>query len=102
MNIRISVDGYHESSQASDPIPYSDCAVLVPILGILYSSSGKHDDGGYAILKDASVIKVDESQYRSDPLNNDVTFRRYPDGHDTNTDGDWGYMMGSIGAPNEI
>lgn len=62
----------------------------------------KHNDGGYATLTDASGAKVDETPYRNDPLNNDMTFGRYPDGHDTNTKGDWGYMMGSMGEPNEI
>jgi hypothetical protein len=61
-----------------------------------------HQEGGFATLYSASGDKVDESALRQDALNNDFTWGRHPDGHDTNTDGDWGYGYATKGKPNVL
>jgi hypothetical protein len=61
-----------------------------------------HEDGGYASLYNAAGEKVDESAFCKDGLDNDFTWGRRPDGHDTNTDGDWGYAMATKGKPNVL
>jgi hypothetical protein len=61
-----------------------------------------HQDGGSAALYNAVGTKVDETPFREDKLNNDFTWGRHPDGHDTNTDGDWGYAYATKGRSNEL
>lgn len=61
-----------------------------------------HSGSGKAFLFDASGQKVDETGSRSDYFDNDMTYGRYPDGRDTDKDGDWGLMMGSQGRPNQV
>jgi hypothetical protein len=59
-----------------------------------------HDDGGYASLYDAQGELVDKTADRDDSLNNDFTYGRHPDGHDTNTDSDWGLGSATKGQSN--
>lgn len=61
-----------------------------------------HNKSGVVQLIDDAGNIVDESPLRTDTLANDMTWGRYPDGRDTDTAGDWGYMMGTMGAPNTI
>lgn len=61
-----------------------------------------HNNGGYATLYSDSGKKVDETPYREDALNNDFTWGRHPDGHDTNTNGDWGFGYATKGMSNVI
>ncbi len=65
-------------------------------------STWTHQEGGFATLYSASGDKVDESALRQDALNNDFTWGRHPDGHDTNTDGDWGYGYATKGKSNVL
>jgi hypothetical protein len=62
--------------------------------------SWNHNDGGYAALYSASGESVDKTATRQDGLNNDFTYGRHPDGHDTNTDGDWGLGSATKGESN--
>ncbi len=64
------------------------------------SPSWNHENGGFATLYTASGKKVDETATREDTLGNDFTYGRHPDGHDTNTDGDWGLGYATKGASN--
>jgi hypothetical protein len=64
------------------------------------SPSWNHENGGFATLYTASGEKVDETATREDTLGNDFTYGRHPDGHDTNTDGDWGLGYATKGASN--
>jgi hypothetical protein len=66
------------------------------------SSLWQHEDGGFATLYDQNGKKVDESAYREDSLNNNFAWGRHPDGHDTDTDGDWGLGMATKGRPNQL
>lgn len=59
-----------------------------------------HDDGGYASLYNAQGGIVDRSADIDDGLNNDFTYGRHPDGHDTDTDGDWGLGSATRGESN--
>lgn len=60
-----------------------------------------HGDGGYATLYDASGEKVDDTPYLVDKLHSDIfTYSRHPDGHDTNTNGDWGFADATKGRSN--
>jgi len=61
-----------------------------------------HQDGGFAALYTDSGIKVDETPFREDKLDNDFTWGRHPDGYDTNTDGDWGYAYATRGRSNQL
>lgn len=61
-----------------------------------------HNNSGAVQLIDATGNLVDESPFRTDTLKNEMTWGRYPDGRDTDTTGDWGYMMSTMGAPNII
>ncbi|MDH7597032.1 MAG: lamin tail domain-containing protein [Methanothrix sp.] len=61
-----------------------------------------HNSSGVVQLIDDTGNVVDESPLRRDTLKNEMTWGRYPDGRDTDTAGDWGYMMGTMGAPNTI
>lgn len=63
-------------------------------------SSWNHDNGGFATLFNAAGEKVDETATRKDTLNNDFTYGRHPDGHDTNSDGDWGLGYATKGKSN--
>jgi len=63
-------------------------------------SSWNHNDGGYATLYSASGEVVDKTANRLDSMNNDFTYGRHPDGHDTNTDGDWGLGSATKGESN--
>ena len=63
-------------------------------------SSWNHDNGGYATLFSASGEMVDKTATRTDNLGNDFTYGRHPDGHDTNTDGDWGLGSATKGTSN--
>ncbi len=59
-----------------------------------------HNDGGFATLYSELGAVVDKTPNRADTLNNDFTWGRHPDGHDTNTDGDWGFGYATKGRPN--
>ena len=59
-----------------------------------------HDNGGYVTLYSASGETVDKTATRMDNLGNDFTYGRHPDGHDTNTDGDWGLGSATKGSSN--
>lgn len=61
-----------------------------------------HNDGGSAMLFDSNGMVIDETPNRSDFLDNDMTWGRYPDGHDTDNDGDLGLLMGTPGRANVI
>lgn len=63
-------------------------------------SSWNHENGGFATLYSASGEKVDETPIRQDLMDNDFTYGRHPDGHDTNTDGDWGLGYATKGRTN--
>ncbi|VVB72785.1 Lamin Tail Domain protein [uncultured archaeon] len=63
-------------------------------------SSWNHDNGGFATLYAASGEEVDRSATRKDDLNNDFTYGRKPDGHDTNADADWGLGSATKGSSN--
>jgi hypothetical protein len=62
--------------------------------------SWNHDNGGYANLYSASKEKVDETPVRQDLMDNDFTYGRNPDGHDTNSSGDWGLSYATKGRTN--
>ncbi len=64
------------------------------------SPSWNHENGGFAVLYTASGEKVDETATREDNLDNDFTYGRHPDGHDTNTDVDWGLGYATKGKSN--
>lgn len=61
-----------------------------------------HNGGGSAELYDSSGQKVDSTPYLEDKLGNDFTYGRHPDGHNTDTEGDFGYSMATKGKPNTI
>lgn len=63
-------------------------------------ASWNHDNGGFATLYDAAGQKVDKSATRLDTLGNDFTYGRHPDGHNTNSDGDWGLGYATKGRSN--
>lgn len=63
-------------------------------------TSWNHDNGGFATLYSTSKEKIDETPYRQDLMNNDFTYGRHPDGHDTNSDGDWGLGYATKGRTN--
>ena len=63
-------------------------------------ASWNHDNGGFATLYDAASQKVDKSATRLDTLGNDFTYGRHPDGHNTNSDGDWGLGYATKGRSN--
>ncbi len=63
-------------------------------------TSWNHDNGGYATLYTASGEVMDKTATRTDSLGNDFTYGRHPDGHDTNTDGDWGLGSATKGTSN--
>jgi len=63
-------------------------------------SSWKHDDAGYAVLYSSSGEEIDRSASIQDGMNNDFTYGRTPDGHDTNSDGDWGLQSATKGSSN--
>ncbi len=78
---------------------------IIPSKGfyvVVGSASWTHDDGGFGSLYTESGVKVDETPFRQDTLNNDFTWGRHPDGYDTNTDGDWGYAYATKGRSNEL
>lgn len=78
---------------------------IIPSKGfyvVVGSSSWTHDDGGFGSLYTESGVKVDETPFRQDTLNNDFTWGRHPDGYDTNTDGDWGYAYATKERSNEL
>jgi len=35
-------------------------------------------------------------------MDNDFTYGRHPDGHDTNTDGDWGLVLRARAHPTRV
>ena len=61
-----------------------------------------HSGGGSVELYDGSGEKVDSTPYLADSLGNDFTWGRHPDGHNTNTKGDFGWSMATKGKPNKI
>lgn len=63
-------------------------------------SSWNHNDAGYGALYSASGEEMDRTANREDGMNNDFTYGRHPDGHDTDVDGDWGLSAGSKGTSN--
>ena len=63
--------------------------------------SWNHEQGGFAVLYNAAGEKVDETARRDDTQANDFTYGRHPDGHDTNTDGDWGLGYATKGRSND-
>lgn len=67
---------------------------------LIGQSTWTHQDGGFATLYTASGDEVDETALRQDTLDNDFTWGRHPDGHDTNTDGDWGFGYATRGRSN--
>jgi len=82
------------------PVP---AGTIIPPKGFFVlkgSPSWNHENGGFATLYTASGEKMDETATREDTLGNDFTYGRHPDGHDTNTDGDWGLGYATKGRPN--
>ena len=78
---------------------------IIPAKGFYVVEGNKqwnHNNGGFATLYSDSGEKVDETPNRVDNLNNDFTWGRHPDGHDTNTDGDWGFGYATKGGSNVI
>ncbi len=78
---------------------------IIPAKGFFVlngSALWHHEDAGSAALYDQIGKKVDESAYREDCLDNNFAWGRHPDGHDTDTDGDWGLGMATKGRPNQI
>jgi len=61
-----------------------------------------HDNGGFVTLYSESGAAIDKTPDRKDLLNNDFTWGRHPDGHDTKTEGDWGFAYATKGRPNQI
>ncbi len=61
-----------------------------------------HDNGGFVILYSESGAVIDKTPTRTDRLHNDFTWGRHPDGHNTNTDGDWGFAYSTKGKSNQI
>jgi hypothetical protein len=61
-----------------------------------------HNGGGSVDLYNGSGEKMDSTPYLEDRLGNDFTWGRHPDGHNTNTDGDFGWSMATKGKPNTI
>ncbi len=55
---------------------------------------------GTVTLYDSAGTVVDQTHGLSDSEENDFTFVRIPDGKDTDTKGDFAYLMGSKGRPN--
>lgn len=84
------------------PVPQG---TIIPPKGfyvVTGSSQWVHGDGGYGSLYTESGVKVDETPFRQDKLDNDFTWIRHPDGYDTNTDGDWGYAYATKGRSNGL
>ncbi len=61
-----------------------------------------HDNGGFVTLYSESGAIIDKTPYRTDPLHNDLTWGRNPDGHNTNTNGDWGFAYATKGRSNQV
>jgi hypothetical protein len=83
--------------------PSVPSGTIIPAKGFYVldgQSSWNHENGGYATLYTASGEIVDKSANRQDTLNNDFTYGRHPDGHDTNMDGDWGLGSATKGRSN--
>lgn len=61
-----------------------------------------HDNGGFVTLYSKDGAAMDKTPDKKDLLHNDFTWGRHPDGHDTNTDGDWGFAYATKGESNQI
>lgn len=61
-----------------------------------------HDNGGFVTLYSESGAITDKTPTRTDSLHNDFTWGRHPDGHNTNTDGDWGFAYATKGRSNQV
>jgi hypothetical protein len=83
--------------------PEAPLGTIIPPSGfyVLFGNpSWNHNNGGFVTLYSGLGAIMDKTPYRSDNLNNDFTWGRHPDGHDTNTDGDWGLSYATKGGPN--
>jgi len=65
------------------------------------SPQWSHQNGGSALLLDQHGAKVDETPFRQDDWDNDFTWGRHPNGHDTDKTGDWGLSSATRGGRND-
>jgi hypothetical protein len=65
------------------------------------SQQWSHQNGGSAVLFDQSGAKLDETPFRQDDWENDLTWGRHPNGRDTDKSGDWGLGSATRGARND-
>jgi hypothetical protein len=84
-----------------EPVPQGTIIVPKGFYVVAGSSQWTHNDGGFGSLYTESGVKVDETPFRLDSLDNDFTWGRRPDGYDTNTDGDFGQGYATKGRVNE-
>jgi hypothetical protein len=76
---------------------------IIPPAGFYVLSgnpSWNHNNGGFASLYSESGAVMDRTPDRIDNLHNDFTWGRHPDGHNTNTGGDWGLSYATKGKSN--
>lgn len=83
------------------PVPQGTIISPKGFYVVMGSSQWTHDDGGFGSLYTESGVKVDETPFCKDTLDNDFTYGRHPDGYDTNTDGDFGLGYATRGKPNK-
>lgn len=57
------------------------------------------NDEELVILLNASGIEVDRTPYLDDTQDTDCSWSRYPDGYDTDSNYEWGFMKSSKGGP---
>jgi hypothetical protein len=77
---------------------------IMPTLGYFVltgSPQWNHQNGGTAVLFDQSGAKLDDTPFRQDDWDNDLTWGRHPNGHDTDRAGDWGLGSATRGARND-
>jgi hypothetical protein len=83
------------------PVPQGTIIAPKGFYVVTGSSQWTHNDGGFGSLFTDAGVKVDETPFRLDSLDNDFTWGRRPDGYDTNTDGDFGQGYATKGRSNE-
>lgn len=84
------------------PIPVPAGAVIAPGEFLVVEGQAAWSDHTNAtvLLMDQNNTEMDRTPQRSDDSSDNFTWGRIIDGRDTGRDGDWAWMMGTKGRPN--
>jgi len=79
----------------------SKCVIIPPknFCVVVGCSQWLDNEEELVILQNATGVEIDRTPYLDDNRNNDCAWSRYPDGYDSDSSFEWGFMKSSKGEP---